>query len=303
MATVRLELAAADGTGESIVWDERDEALWWVDITGRRVHRLEPASGKHALHPAPDIVTSLGLRADGGLILGLRSTIVRWDGQAALEPANLEVLATPEPDMPENRLNEGVVGPDGAFWVGTMQNNIAEDGTAVEIEHSSGGLHRLAADGGLTRLSRPEYGITNTMAWPDERTFLLGDTLADTIYAFDRDPGTGALTNRRPFAAGFGRGLPDGSCLDAEGYLWNCRFGGGCVVRFTPDGAVDRVLELPCTSPTTCTFGGPERRTLFITSARFGVDPAQVRANPSEGGLFALEVGVAGRPEHRFAQA
>ena len=300
MASARLELAVADGTGESIVWDERREALWWVDIDGRRVHTLEPAGGRHEVRTAPDIVTSLGLRADGGLILGLRSTIVRWDGRSALEPENLEVVATPEPDMPENRLNEGVVGPDGAFWVGTMQNNIADDGSAIEIERATGGVHRLTAEGRVTRLTGPEYGITNTMAWPDERTFLLGDTLADTIYAFDREPGTGALTRRRPFAAGFGRGMPDGSCLDEEGFLWNCRFGGGCVVRLGPDGAVDRVVELPCNSPTSCTFGGRRRRTLFVTSARFGVDPAVIAANPAEGGLFAVEVGVAGRPEHRF---
>ena len=93
-----------------------------------------------------EIVTSLGLRADGGLILGLRSTVVRWDGRSPLDPADLELVATPEPDMPKNRLNEGVVGPDGAFWVGTMQNNIAEDGTADrDRAASSGGLHRLAA--------------------------------------------------------------------------------------------------------------------------------------------------------------
>jgi sugar lactone lactonase YvrE len=139
------------------------------------------------------------------------------------------------------------------------------------------------------------------MAWTDDDRFLVADTLANTIYVYDHDRATCRLTGRRTFAAGFSRGYPDGSCLDAEGYLWNCRVAGGsCIARFAPDGRLDRVIDLPCSWPTSCAFGGEGLATLYVTSARFTMDEAHLAAAPQEGGLFAVDAGVHGRPCNRF---
>ena len=292
--TVELILPAANGVGESVVWSTIEGALYWVDITGRAVHRLEPDAGRTERRELPEFVTSVGLRA-GGLVVGLVKRVCLYDFE------RLETLALVEPDLPDNRLNEGRVAPSGDFWVGTMQNNLAPDGGVRDITGRSGALHRVDASGDVTALGEERYGIANTMAWDDAR-FVVADTLDNALYVHDRDPVSGALGPRRTFAHGFERGAPDGSCLDAEGYLWNARWGGSCLVRFAPDGRVDRVLELPVTNPTSCTFGGPDLRTLFVTSARFGLDAGHLAVAPAEGGLLACDVGVGGVPENVFAE-
>jgi len=291
--SVELLHPAACGVGESIVWSERDRALLWVDITGRTLHRLEPGTGHVERWNLPEFVTSVGLVASGGVVLGLVRRVCRFDFE------RLETLTTVEPATSANRLNEGRVGPDGAFWVGTMENNLNENGSPRELGEPAGTLYRVDSAGKVDRLVEDTFGISNTMLWDADR-FITADTLANELYAYDHDEASGALGARCTFAAGFDRGVPDGSCLDADGYVWNARFGGSCLARFAPDGTVDRVLELPCTNPTSCTFGGPGLGTLYVTSARFGLDANQVRREPAEGGVFACDVGVTGRPEHLF---
>lgn len=287
-------LDAEDIVGESVVYDEARDALVWVDIGGRRIHRLFLADRRHEVMSAPDFPTSIGLRADGGAVVGLsdRVTLWDWDGE-------FRTLAVVEPDLPDNRLNEGRVGPDGAFWVGTMQNNLNPDGSPKDITLSSGAVYRVDPSGRVTQLTPREFGIVNTMAWTGDGRFLTADTLKNTIYAYDlRD---GALSGKRVFAAPIERGAPDGSCLDAEGRLWNCRVAGGASVAcFKPDGALERLVDLPCSWPTSCAFGGPGLETLYIASARFTMSAEHIAANPQEGALFALDVGAPGRPEHRF---
>jgi sugar lactone lactonase YvrE len=293
--TVHCILQAADAVGESPVWDAAERALYWVDIAGRRLHRLEPESGRHDLRDVPELATSVSLRAKGGLILGLTRGLAFHDFE------RLETFVEAiEPDFPGNRLNEARVDPEGRYCVGTMANNLTPEGEPKEMEGARGALHLVTPEGRVARLTPNEIGITNTMIWSGER-FVTADTQADALYAFDRDPASGALSNRRAFADSPGRGAPDGSCVDAEGFIWNARFGGGCLVRFAPDGRVDRVLELPCSNPTCCAFGGEGLATLFVTSARTGLTPDRVAENPQEGGLFACDVGVSGPPEPRFA--
>ena len=280
--------------GESAVWDEREGAVLWVDIVGARIHRLYPAAGREERWPTPGFVTSIGLREDGGAIVGLRTEVALWDHGDDFRP-----LCTPEPDVPGNRLNEGAVGPDGAFWIGTMQDNIEDDGRPREMDRASGAIHRVAPGGTVRRLTAPTFGLANTCAWLADGAFVTADSLADTLYRYERDGER--LGARTVFSRGFGRGVPDGSCVDAEGGLWNCRVAGGrCVVRHAPDGSIDRVVELPCHSPTSCCFGGPDLDTLYVTSARFGLDEAHLKARPDEGALFALRPGVRGQPACRF---
>jgi len=297
-AAVKLCLDCRNIVGESVVWDERAGRLYWVDIVGGTIHAWAPGDAEAHRFATPTLVTSIGLSAAEGFVVGLKKTVTRWDGAGGFE-----TLAEIEPDLPDNRLNEGVVGPDGAFWVGTMQNNIAPDGAPQEITASTGRLYRVAADGRVEALSEDRFGITNTLVFTGGR-LITADTLRNELYSYRIEPRSGQLDDKRTILAGFERGAPDGSCLDAEGFVWTCRVAGGaCLIRYAPDGTLDRVVEVPCSWPTSCTFGGPGLATLYVTSARFTMSPAQLVAAPHEGGLFALDVGVRGRPAYRFGAA
>ena len=294
---VELVLNAEDVVGESAIWSARDRALYWIDIGRCRIQRFNPSNGAHQSWQAPEIATSIGICATGGFVVGLRRSVCRWEPGGAFG-----VIAIIEPDVPDNRLNEGRVAPDGSFWVGTMQDNIGDDGSPKEMNRDSGAYYRIAPDGAVKRLTPRIYGITNTMVWLPDGRFVAADTTKNALYAFDYRPADQSISNRRYFSVGFPRGFPDGSCRDAEGYLWNCRVAGGaCLARFAPDGRVDRVVELPCTWPTSCTFGGLGLTTLFVTSARFTMTAEHLEKHPQEGGLFALDVGIAGVPESEFA--
>lgn len=298
MAEVELLLAARDVVGESIVWDDRTGSLVWVDIGGRRIHRFSLDEGEHRIWPVGYFPTSIGLRADGGAIVGRTRDVIlwEWEGDGTL-------LATPEPDFPGNRLNEGRVAPDGSFWVGTMANNLSLDGRPVEQAGETGRLYRITPDGTVTRLTEDRFGITNTMVWLDDGRFITADTVANRLFAYP--PGEqGRLGTRSDFGAPFDRGFPDGSCRDAEGGVWTCRVAGGAAVtRTLPDGTLDRVIELPCTWPTSCTFGGPDLDVLFVTSARFTMTAEHLASHPAEGSVFKVRPGERGRPEPRFGGA
>ncbi|WP_315927659.1 SMP-30/gluconolactonase/LRE family protein [Mesorhizobium sp. SP-1A] len=295
---IDLAYDARDIVGESIIWSQDERALYWVDIVGRRIHRLEPAGGRHDLWPTPDFITSIGMRQDGGFIVGLRQEVFFWSPGDDFVP-----FSKPEPDLPDNRLNEGKVAPDGSYWVATMQTNLHPDGSPRAMDRRSGAIYRIDADGNVKKLTDNEFGISNTMAWTEDGRFLFADTAANEIYSFDYDAGSHTLTNRRTIAAGLERGLPDGSCLDAAGTLWNCRVAGGAAVaNFDVDGSLRRLIDMPATWPTSCTFGGDDLSTLYVTSARFTMAPEHLKAHPLEGGLFALDAGVRGLAEPKFGR-
>jgi sugar lactone lactonase YvrE len=203
--------AALDIVGESLVWDASRGALVWVDIGGRRIHRHTLATGRHELWAAPEMPTPIGLRCDGGAIVGLTTRVALWDWGG-----EFRTLAVPEPDLPDNRLNEGRVAPDGSFWIGTMQNNLNADGSPREMDRSSGAIYRIDAAGGCMPLTPREYGISNTMAWTNDGRFFFADTLKNSIYEFDLGADGRTLSNRRMFAGPLERGLPDGSAWIAS---------------------------------------------------------------------------------------
>ena len=293
---VDLIYAANNTVGESIVWDVNNHRLLWVDIVEKKIHAFVPENGSYRTWSTPDFVTSVGLRKDGGALVGLIKEVCLWDFSDNFNP-----LVAIETDLPNNRLNEGVVGPDGAFWVGTMQNNIAQDGSPIAITMNTGRLYRCTAGGRVTALTLDRFSITNTLVWTEAGDLITADTLKNELYRYCYDPLTQQLYNKRNILVGFDRGLPDGSTMDAEGYIWNCRVvGGGCVVRFDPEGRVDRVIDLPCSWPTSCTFGGPDLKTLYVTSARFTMTDNHLLAHPFEGGLFAIKPGVVGLRANLF---
>ena len=287
---------ARDSVGESVIWSGAEEALYWVDIGGKRIHRLEVASRRHDAWATPDFPTSIGMRKDGGFIVGLCQSVCFWrPGEA------FETFAVPEPHLPDNRLNEGRVAPDGSFWVSSMQNNLNADGSPRDMDRQSGALYRIAPSGKIEQLTPNDYGITNTMGWTRDGYFLFADTLANEIYRFTYDRAANSLSDRRTIVKDFARGLPDGSCLDADDHLWNCRVvGGSAVAQFDKGGALLQLVELPVSWPTSCTFGGADLKTLFVTSARFTMTPDHLAAHPQEGSLLAVEGAGRGIPEPQF---
>ncbi|WP_136621520.1 MULTISPECIES: SMP-30/gluconolactonase/LRE family protein [Mesorhizobium] len=291
-----LVFDARDVVGESLIWDENRKTLIWVDIIGRRIHQLDPDTLDHQSWQAPDLATSIGLCRNGGAIVGLRKDVALWDfGET------FSTIVTIEPDSPDTRLNEGVVAPDGSFWVGTMENNIGPDDLPRDISRDAGQIYRVDTTGIVEALSADRFGITNTMIWTADDTFITADTTKNQMFRYRWDRVQSRITDRRLFFSGFPRGLPDGSCMDAEGYVWNCRVaGGGCLVRISPSGVLDKVVDLPCSWPTSCAFGGENFDTLFVTSARFTMSRGHLQANSQEGGLFAVRTGVRGTPTNRF---
>lgn len=291
-----LVFDARDVVGESLIWDENRKTLIWVDIIGRRIHQLDPDTLDHQSWQAPDLATSIGLCRNGGAIVGLRKDVALWDfGET------FRTIATIEPDSPDTRLNEGVVAPDGSLWVGTMENNIGPDDLPRDISRDAGRIYRVDTTGIVDALSADRFGITNTMIWTADDTFITADTTKNRMFRYRWDRVRSRIADRRLFFSGFPRGLPDGSCMDAQGYVWNCRVaGGGCLVRISPGGVLDKVVDLPCSWPTSCAFGGENFDTLFVTSARFTMSRGHLQANPQEGGLFAVRTGARGTPTNRF---
>ena len=158
---------------------------------------------------------------------------------------------------------------------------------------------RIDPDGTVTEWKR-DLCISNTVCWsPDHTRFYTADTPPNELWVFDYDPASGCISNQRPFFTGFSRGKPDGSTVDADGYLWNCRYGGRCIVRVAPDGEIERVIEMPVSNITTCTFGGPDLTTLYITTAGLGAPPGERHA----GGLFTIETNVRDSPRIAFAHS
>jgi len=295
IADVIGTLDAANGVGEGPTWDERNGVLWWTDIPGHRVQRLTLATLGIERWTLRDFPAFTALTAAGGLIVGTRDVIVRFDpATGAATP-----LARLEPERPDNRTNEGKVDPKGRLWVGTMQNNLNPDGSDRAMTASTGALYRIDADGRFSR-QLDGVGLSNTLAWsPDAATMYFGDSKANRIRRYRLDGG-GAIVADADFHGEPPAGICDGSAIDAEGYLWNARFGGGRLVRFAPDGRIDAEIALPVRNPTSCAFGGADFRTLFVTSANYGL-PADMRGDARQGALVILRTGVSGLPAARFA--
>jgi sugar lactone lactonase YvrE len=289
---IQTIVACGNLVGESPVWCNRTNSLYWVDIAGKRIFRWSEDDNSVTVWSPPEMPTSIGLRSDGGAILGLKRRLVLWDFAASYR-----TLAIPEPDADGNRLNEGKVGPDGHYWVGTMQNNIDDRGGAAPIRGKHGRLYRVSSNGKIESVAPHYFGIPNGFVWMDDR-FVASDTTENLTFIYSRT--SVGIGTREPFGKRLALGLPDGACVDAEGYVWSCRIGASAVVRFSPDGEVTRILHLPCSQPTSCVFGGREMRTLFITTARFGLPEEQVAAAPIEGALLAMNPGTSGRPDFRF---
>lgn len=282
-----------DVCGEGAVWHAEHQAVYWNDINRFLIHRFTLADHAVRTWLFDEPVTALTLtERPETLAVVLGSGVILWEPGTDMRRDFIFRLDT----WPKVRLNDARADPRGRLWIGSMRNNVNSDGSFGELGGQDGKLFRLDPDGKVT-LWREKVGIANTCAWsPDRRRFYFADSLANAIWSYDFDAATGTIANERPFLQGFEQGAPDGSTVDSEGYLWNCRFFGGCIVRVAPDGVIDRVIEMPVKNITTCTFGGADLKTLYVTTARAEA-PAGDRL---AGSLYAIETDVAGQPENRF---
>ncbi|MBM9488955.1 SMP-30/gluconolactonase/LRE family protein [Pseudomonas sp. ICBG1301] len=273
--------------GEGPFWDVPTQALYWVNIAGKQALRL--MNGQLQIWQLPEHVSAFIPCARGDALVTLSSGVYRLD----LSTEALTLLCVAD-TQPGNRGNEARCDAQGRLWLGTMQNNIGEHGEDLPITRRSGGLFRIDADAQVTPLLRG-LGIPNTLLWNEEGTQVhFGDSLDGMLYQYSIQP-DGQLAAPQVWFGPHSRGGPDGSAMDAEGYLWNARWDGSCLLRLTPTGEVDRIIELPVSRPTSCVFGGPNLTTLYITSAASPLD------HPLDGALLAIEVDVPGTPCHRFA--
>jgi len=279
----------ADQLGETPLWCDRTRTLWWLDIERPKLQSFEPESGRHVVR-AFDGCTFLGSQAlgdDGSHLLAFDLALRR----VAPGDGGPSMLVQVEQGL-DNRLNDGRVDARGRFWVGTMDN---------QLHRPQGALYRVDPDG---RVQRVQDGVivANGIAFsPDQRTMYFTDTRRHLSWRYDLDVDAGVVTNRRVFADHVAtKERPDGACVDTDGGLWTAFFAGRRVVRYRPDGEVDLVLPMPVSNPTCVCFGGPDLRTLYITTAAKFLTPEQRAAEPLAGSLFAVHGLAQGLPEHRF---
>jgi len=282
-----------DRCGEGVLWHSEEQAVYWTDINRFLIHRYDSVNGSVKSWQFEEPVTTIlpTNRADT-LAVCLGSRILLWEPASdARRPQGFTL-----PNWPAVRLNDAGVDPRGSLWVGSMRNNVNPDGSEGEAGGNDGILYRIDPDGSVA-VCEERIGISNTFAWsPDRKKFYFGDTLANVIWVYAYDAQTGAIVKEGPHFAGFSRGLPDGSAIDEDGFLWNCRWNGSCIVRVSPKGSIDCVIEMPTRNITNCTFGGKERNILYVTTAASPRDPGDRLA----GGLFTLETQVRGLAENRF---
>ncbi|WP_321926800.1 SMP-30/gluconolactonase/LRE family protein [Burkholderia sp. BCC1998] len=269
---------------ESPLWDDGRAVLWFVDINGRAVHSFDPVTGKVAAYPMPERVGSLGLVTDGRLIVAVKTGIHFFEPTTG----DFQFLVDPEEDRPGNQLNDGKVGPDGCFWVGSMDENSS---------NISGALYRITPTGESFRVKDGLF-ISNGLAWsPDGKTMYHADGLSPTVKAFDFDKATGSISNERDFVTLDHEkfGWPDGATVDADGNYWSAGIFKGRVNQISPDGKLLRSFQLPVAGITMPCIGGQRGNTLFVTSLAADLDEGR-----QEGTLMSCEVDVLGVPCYRF---
>ncbi|CAI8927522.1 SMP-30/gluconolactonase/LRE family protein [Pseudomonas chlororaphis] len=277
--------------GEGPFWDAPGQALYWVDIAGRQALRL--CGERLQAWQLPEPVSAFIPCERGDALVTLSSGVYRLDLGSAPAAPRLSLLCVADP-QPGNRANEARCDAQGRLWLGTMQNNIGEQGEDLPVRRRSGGLFRIDAQARVTPLLQG-LGIPNTLLWNEDGSRLyFADSLDGTLYQYPI-ASDGRLEPARSWFGPHPRGVPDGSAMDAQGYIWNARWDGGCLLRLAPDGEVDRVLELPVSRPTSCVFGGVDLKTLYITSAASPLD------HPLDGAVLAVQVDTPGSLCHRFA--
>ena len=290
MAEVACVVDCRDLLGESPIWCPADQRLYWLDIKGQTISWFTPGTGEYTQVPVDEQPGALVLRERGGMAVAFFGGFRFFDP----ETGAVETIHDIETDGADCRLNDGRCDRQGRFWAGSMDN--AMTGRPL------GSLYRLDPD---LSLHKADTGIvvSNALAFsPEGDVMYFGDLGQDVIWAYDLDTDTGEISNKRVFAGpGSAPGLPDGSTVDAEGYVWSARWKGWCLARFAPDGTLDRTVEIPLQLITCPMFGGPDLDVLYVTTSRFRLSEDELAGQEQAGGVFAVTgTGCTGLPEPRF---
>jgi L-arabinonolactonase len=282
-------LSARNICGEGILWDSRRGRLWWTDIQGRQLFHYDFAGSAPRVLDAPERIGSFGFVAGSErLITAFASGIALYDAYQG----TVEWLARPETIVPGIRFNDGRVDRRGRFWSGTM----------VEDEQctATGCLYSLDSTG-EARCHLTDIRISNGLCTsPDGKRLYFADSPTRTMFVYELSEPAGDLGPPQIFARTPEGALPDGATVDVDGCIWSAQWGASRVVRYTPDGRIDRILEVPACQPTCVCFAGPDLDVLCVTSAREGLDEASLQSEPHAGAVFLYRTGVQGLPEPEY---
>jgi sugar lactone lactonase YvrE len=289
MSTVEHVFPAQNEVGETPIWIPQEQALYWIDIEGRRVQRYDRASGKVQTWDPGVPVTALARRKGDRWILATKAGLYFWDARTGRS----DFIVNPETN-PDLRFNDGAVDRQGRFLIGTMNQK--------DLNAPDGALYRLDPDRSIHKLDTG-YAVANGIGFsPDGRIVYVTDMFHSRILAYDYDTNAGTVRNRRTLAVvPTEAGLPDGLVVDANGFIWSAHWGGSRVTRYDPDGKVEREIRLPVTNVTCMGFGGKDLDELYLTTAWFLLSAADRQKQPQAGDLFRVRPGVRGLPEPEFA--
>lgn len=289
---VRMIVDAKNTLGESPIWDDREGVLWWVDNLDPAIWRHNPRTGKTDTWKMPENIGCLVMREKGGIAAAMKSGFAFVE----LDPLRIEMVAWTEPEIPFNRMNDGRCDRRGRFWCGSMNAR----GKDVPREQSAS-LYRLDPDLSCHKMDSG-FTVSNGIAFsPDNRTMYYCDTPSLNVYAYDYDIETGSISNRRVFARTENTiARVDGATVDTEGGYWCAHVFDWCVVRYTPDGKIDRRIRLPTRNVTCVAWGGDNLDILYVTSAKVYLSDQELAEQPA-GALWEIRnVGFRGLPEARF---
>jgi L-arabinonolactonase len=286
-------IPAGNTLGECILWDDRSRCAWWTDIHAAVLYRYAHATSGVEHYELPERLCSFGFIGDDD-----RLVCAFASGFALYAPTSGELrwLYRPEKDFRGTRFNDGRVDRQGRFWSGTMVEGDARDAAG---RPTRGSLYWIS--GGERRKALGDIAISNSLCWSVDSSILyFADSPTRRIMAYAFDRVTGALGGGRLFADTSGDGEPDGSIIDADGFLWNARWGGSKIVRHAPTGEVDAELDLPVSQPTCVCFGGEDLDLLFVSTAREGLSPESLEAQPEAGHVLVYQTAYRGLPEDRY---
>jgi L-arabinonolactonase len=289
MSDVECVVDCQNTLGEGPAWSVDEQKLYWVDIEKSELQRYDPATKETEVWQTPERVGSFAFRQQGGLLVAFESGLDYWDPVSGQR----ERIHDFEPDLSTTRTNDGRCDRQGRFIVGGM--NEADDGEPIS------NVYRFDQDLSSHLIISNVTCANSTCFSPDGTVMYFADTPTGQIWAYDYDADSGAVANRRVFADFSDQpGMPDGSIVDAEGFVWNAQWNGYRVVRYGPDGAIDRIVDMPVMNPTCVAFGGKDLDMLYVTTARYLMTPQQIEAEPLSGALFAVKVDVQGLMEPKF---
>ena len=291
MNKVELLDECNNSLGEGITYSSRNNYLYWLDIGNKsKLYKLDLSSNKKEIFELPEIVTATSIKSQNELILATTNGLKLFN----TSNKKFESVVNIESQQSLTRSNDGASDSFGRFWFGTMQNNFDKNGKGIPIKENIGKLYKVDINKKITVVEEG-LGIPNTFVWsPDNKIFYFTDTLSGIISSYDFELETGKLSDKKNFAT-FNRGHPDGSTIDTDGCVWNCRWGGSCVVRFTPSGKVDQIIEMPVQNITNCIFGGKDMKTLFITTA----SNEGKNKNDLDGSLFSINLNYQGIEDNK----